>query len=73
MTEGLIKIGNITIDIAEVNQIIDYGSHVYVYFDETHDPKYINLVGSDAEAMREWLEADRKRSLADLDKAEGEV
>jgi len=66
MTDGLIKLGNITIDIREVNEIMDYGSHVSVYFDEIHDPKYIYLVGSDAEAMREWLEADRKRSLSHL-------
>jgi hypothetical protein len=68
MTEGLIKIGNRTIDISEVNQIIDYGDRVYVYFDETHHPKYIDLVGPDAEAMREWLDADRKRALTDFDK-----
>ncbi len=71
MIEDLIKIGNTTIDISEVNEIIDYGDHVHVYFDETHHPKYIDLVGPDAEAMRAWLDADRKRALADLDKAKG--
>lgn len=55
MTGGLIKIGNITIDISEVNQIIDYGSHVHVYFDETHHPKYIDLVGADAEECASGL------------------
>jgi hypothetical protein len=68
MTERFIKIGNITIDISEVSEISDYGSHVHVYFDEIHRPKYIDLFGPDAEAMREWLDANRKRSLSDLDK-----
>jgi hypothetical protein len=68
VTEDLIKIGNMTIDISQVSEITDYGSHVHVYFHENHRPKYIDLVGRDAEVMREWLDADRKRSLTDLDK-----
>jgi hypothetical protein len=67
MTEDLIKIGNMTIDISQVSEIIDYGSHVHVYFHENHSPKSIDLVGADAEGMRRWLDADRKRSLTDLD------
>jgi hypothetical protein len=50
-----LTVGTRIIDIAQVAEIADKGDYVFINFGLEHQPPYLHLTGSNAEAIRAWL------------------
>src|SRR5262245_9754615 len=49
--------GSRIIDIAAVEELVDTGDYVEIYFEADHQPQFLLLSGDDAAAARQWMQA----------------
>src|SRR6266511_1136476 len=54
MAEPLV-VGHRIIDVAEISEIVDNADYVFVNFSRYHQPPYLHLTGTSADALRAWL------------------
>jgi len=55
-----VAFGSRIIDIAAVEELIDTGDHVQIYFESDHQPPVLLLDGDDAAAARQWMQAEQR-------------
>ncbi len=77
-----VTFGSRIIDIAAVEEFIDTGDHVQIYFESDHKPQMLLLDGEDAAAARQWMQTEQRywrnyegevMTLAELERLEALV
>jgi hypothetical protein len=58
----ILTLGSLSLDLSEVSQILDEGSHVLVYFHERHHPPQLSVTGPEANLLREWCTEQKRMS-----------